>query len=298
MRHLIISVDPAKEDDVLRSAFAAGAGHVLRSSKQECAADGSSRTRTSLDVMLSAPRARRLINALSALPPGSWSVISVHPRSVFGGTTLFAETRPYPVAGLEMEDDLWEFAHVTTSLVMRVLLAGALVALVALGMVAGNLPVMLAGLLFLPYHHALIAVALAALRRRGALAGRAVVVFVLSTALLVIAGYLVAVVAGGPLGWHPQGGPVSALGIGAIVGAAAGFGSADDAGRRELIGLAATAHLSVLPVWAGLTLGLGTGDMAEMAAKATEFGLAVAALTVAAGAVLWIAGAAQGVPPE
>ena len=37
-----------------------------------------------------------------------------------------------------------------------------------------------------------------------------------------------------------------------VIGAAAGFGSVDDAGRRELIGLAATAHLAVYPIWFGL----------------------------------------------
>jgi len=40
--------------------------------------------------------------------------------------------------------------------------------------------------------------------------------------------------------------------ISAIVGVAAGLASIDDAGRRELIGLAAAAQIGIIPVWVGV----------------------------------------------
>jgi hypothetical protein len=41
------------------------------------------------------------------------------------------------------------------------------------------------------------------------------------------------------------------------VGIAAGLATADDVGRREMIGLAATAQIAIVPVWLGLGLVLG-----------------------------------------
>jgi hypothetical protein len=41
------------------------------------------------------------------------------------------------------------------------------------------------------------------------------------------------------------------------VGVAAGLATADDVGRREMIGLAATAQVAIVPTWLGLCLILG-----------------------------------------
>ncbi|HEV2763380.1 MAG TPA: hypothetical protein VGV38_10430, partial [Pyrinomonadaceae bacterium] len=41
------------------------------------------------------------------------------------------------------------------------------------------------------------------------------------------------------------------------VGIAAGLATADDVGRREMIGLAATAQIAILPVWFGIVAVFG-----------------------------------------
>jgi hypothetical protein len=45
--------------------------------------------------------------------------------------------------------------------------------------------------------------------------------------------------------------------ISCAVGVAAGLATVDDAGRREMIGLAATAQIAIIPAWIGLCLILG-----------------------------------------
>lgn len=244
-----------------------------------------------MEVHLPAPQARRFVDSLACLPDASWNIVSVKPRALRGGKPLREETRPYPVPGLEVEEDLWEFAHVTGSLVLRVLLAATLV---AHGMIEANLPVMIAGLLFLPYHHALLAIALGILRRHWTLAAQGAVVFGLTTVLIAVGGAAAALALGGEPGWTPEGSRASAFVIGAVVGLAVGLASSDDAGRRELIGLAATAHLSVLPIWGGFALVLGHGTAGEASAHAVEFGLAIAGVLGAAMLALLWAGAVTG----
>ncbi len=42
-----------------------------------------------------------------------------------------------------------------------------------------------------------------------------------------------------------------------MVGVAAGLATADDVGRREMIGLAATAQVAIIPVWFGICFVFG-----------------------------------------
>lgn len=286
MRHLRIAVDTAMADRAARLARAAGASALLRSTADHIAADGTVTRRTVLDLVLPAPATRGLLAALADLPPGAWTLTSTHPRAIVSHRDDTGETPPYPLPAREIALDLWAFSHVTPGLVIRVTLAAILV---AQGMLDGNLPVMIAGLLFLPYHHALIAIAFAAVNRQPRLLLHGATVFALTTLLIAATGTLTALAASGPPVWEPPGGLPGAIAIGAVVGAAAAVASADDAGRHELIGLAATAHLSVLPVWAGITA--VTGPAPAHAARAADFAAAVAALLLAAAAAFALTGA-------
>ena len=51
---------------------------------------------------------------------------------------------------------------------------------------------------------------------------------------------------------------VTGLLISLVVGVAAGLATSDDVGRREMIGLAATAQVAIVPTWFGLALVLGS----------------------------------------
>lgn len=79
----------------------------------------------------------------------------------------------------------------------------------------------------------------------------------MSTVLIFVAGACVALLTKPPIEFELKGSPLSGSVLAAIIGAAAALGSIDDAGRRELIGLAATAHISIYPAWFGLQMVFG-----------------------------------------
>ncbi len=73
--------------------------------------------------------------------------------------------------------------------------------------------------------------------------------------------------------------PLVSFGISAIVGVAAGLASADDAGRRYLIGVAAAVQYAVFPVWFGISLVLGFPDRAVTGQRLLD--LAINVVTIA-----------------
>ena len=66
-----------------------------------------------------------------------------------------------------------------------------------------------------------------------------------------------------------------------VIGAAAGLSTADDAGRRYLIGVAAAAQSGIFAVWAGFALVLGFPDRATTIARLLTLPLNVCAIGIA-----------------
>jgi len=108
---------------------------------------------------------------------------------------------------------------------------------------------MIGGLLFLPMLPMLLAIGFGAWSAQWKLVTQALITFTASILILVGGGMIVAALADPPLRYSEFSSvPVSLL-ISSVVGVAAGFSTIDDAGRRELIGLAAAAQIGVIPVW-------------------------------------------------
>ena len=72
-----------------------------------------------------------------------------------------------------------------------------------------------------------------------------------------LGGIVVALFTGPPLRFNEFSSLPVSLMISLIVGVAAGLATADDVGRREMIGLAATAQIAILPAWFGICFVLG-----------------------------------------
>lgn len=68
--------------------------------------------------------------------------------------------------------------------------------------------------------------------------------------------------------------------ISTAIGIAAGFAAMDDAGRRELIGLAATAHLAVYPAWFGMKFVFGFDPSDKPMDFVLAFGMDVVTITL------------------
>jgi hypothetical protein len=69
--------------------------------------------------------------------------------------------------------------------------------------------------------------------------------------------------------------PLLSFCISALIGVTAGLSSADDTGRRYLIGVAAAVQYAVFPVWFGIALVLGFPD-----ASTTESRLLTLAINI------------------
>lgn len=222
----------------------------------------SSRTVGTVDVVhveTNTPKAKAFIEALTAAnfyDPDKFSFTIRHPETIFASEAPEKETEPIIRPTVDVYEELWQFSKITRSLVLRILFSAMLV---AFGMKEGYLPLIIAGLLFLPYHHHLLGMALATSIKEWKFLGQTVLVFLVSTIIIVAGGFFIGLMTQPHIKFmeFSETPVMFSFLISILIGAAAGLGSVDDAGRRELIGLAATAHLAVYPLWFGLKFAFG-----------------------------------------
>ena len=107
-----------------------------------------------------------------------------------------------------------------------------------------------------------------------------------SIALGFVGGVVVAAVEGGPIGFQGFKGPLSSFAISAVIGVTAGLSSADDTGRRYLIGVAAAVQLAVFPVWLGVATVIGIPDYKLVVQHLLSFSINLVTVAVASVAAL------------
>lgn len=282
MRRVTVKTPRGEGPKVAELALGAGATAVSLRQVETLRPREPPVTHDVIEVETATPVAKAFLAALQEsefYDPAKYPMSIVHPRAVLGAEGARDETRPVVTPHIEVYEELWEFSHVTPSFVGRVLAAALLL---AYGMIEGLVPLMIAGLLFLPFHHQLLAIALGLWTREWRLATQGALALGVATALIVAGGGAVAAVTAPPLQFDEFGSPVSAFVIAVVVGVAAALASADDAGRRELIGLAATAHITVLPAWLGAALVFGEADATTTSERALSFAISVVTLIGAA----------------
>lgn len=285
MRILTIRVPAGQAMRVTQTAFASGIKQVSTHQVQQYCEGRPGVTQEVVEVETSTPLAGKFLQELACLKEfdkNTWVISGRHPRSLITQEDIRKETHPVVIPALEILEDLWLFSHVTASLVGRVFLSALLL---AYGMIELNLPVMIAGLLFLPYHHQMLATAFGACTRSWRLLAQALWSLLLSTAVIIAAAACVAYFTEPPLKFDQFGSLLSGFFIALIIGVAAALASTDDAGRRELIGLAATAHITVLPAWFGICLVFGFPEGRILTERLMAFGINVSTLIFAAIAV-------------
>lgn len=282
MRLVTIRAPEGQGQQVADLAFQAGIAEVSLSPAASLTAGGHSRIQDVVEFSTATPHAKAFIEALmtaSFYDPQHFRFTVRHPESIFASEPPEQETHPVVRPSTDVYEELWQFTKVTFSLTGRVFLASILL---AYGLVEDHLPLIIAGLLFLPYHHHMLGVALGAVLKEYRFLRQALLAFVLSTVLIGLAGACVALFLEPPVKFDEFGTPLSGALLALVIGAAAGLGSIDDAGRRELIGLAATAHIAVFPAWFGLRVVFGFDPSGEWTKHLLTFFLNVSALTLAA----------------
>jgi len=114
--------------------------------------------------------------------------------------------------------------------------------------------------------------------------------------LLILGGVLIAAVSSPPLKYDEFNSMLVGWLISLAVGVAAGLANTDDVGRREMIGLAATAQIAIIPVWFGICFVFGfpsTVNQDEITNRALGFGLNVLTIIFASLATYVLLGAAS-----
>src|SRR5262245_63304815 len=117
---------------------------------------------------------------------------------------------------------------------------------------------------------------------------------VVSVAISILAGMALAVAVGGPLQFDGFKSPLFSAVMSLVIGAAAGCSTADDTGRRYLIGVAAAAQSGVFAVWIGFALVLGFPDREATVARLFTLPLNICAIGVAARASYALMGLRRG----
>src|SRR6185436_3649279 len=190
-------------------------------------------------------------------------------------------TRPLVEPTVDIFEELWQFTQVTYGFVGRILIGAVLL---AYGLVEYRLLFMIAGLLFIPLLPLMLSVGFALWTRQWRLARQGLFSLTIAILLLATGGVIVGLLTDPPVRYAEFNSLLTGLLISCAVGIAAGLATADDAGRREMIGLAATAQIAIIPAWLGLCLVLGfpVTDATPPSRKLLSLVLNIAAIIAAA----------------
>jgi hypothetical protein len=291
MHEIRVTGPVGKSEALAQMALSVGAKHV---SVYSVFTYGPNQAHEVLSTELPTPQAKAFLDLLLSSPhfdSERYTITSRELRAILSQTHPRELTYPLTEPAVDVFEDLWQLTHITWSYIGRAVSAGFLL---AYGMVTNSSISIVVAALFLPFLPAILAISFGLWNSERALAWQGAKALTVSTAAAFITGAAVAYLSGGPLTYSEFKSPLVSLGIGCIIGAAAGLSSADDAGRRYLIGVAAAVQFAVIPAWFGIVWVLGLPDRHLLLERAGVFLLNLFAL----GAVATLMYAALGMRRE
>jgi hypothetical protein len=266
-------------------AFTAGIKNVSIREEQELSADGKRETKDAIDLSTSTPKGKRFIdNLLNAdfYNSQDYSISIRQPRAVISSENIREITRPLAEPVADIYQELWQFSHITIGFVGRFFIGASFL---AYGLIQNQTLMIIAGLLFLPILPTLMGISLSVLTGNLKLAGQGFLAFLAAMVILFLSGVAVASFNSPPLKYDE----FNPLYVGALISLAVGIAGAlantDDVGRRELIGLAATAQIAIVPVWFGIKTIFGFSadeGQSKLLERAASLSLSVTIIIVAA----------------
>jgi len=243
-----------------------------------------------ISVETSTPRAKEFVDALFSadwFDPKRYSITTRELRAIFSSEHVSEITRPMIEPALDVLEDLWQLNHVTPSYIAR---ATGAALLLAYGMFRNSAIAIVVAALFLPFLSQVLAIGFGLWAGDRHLAKQGLKALSLSTVVSVLGGAAVALLHGGELAFSEFQTPLVAFGISSVIGVAAGLSSADDAGRRYLIGVAAAVQYAVFPVWFGTCIVLGFPEGAVIAERVGTFAINIVTIAGAAAFVYALIG--------
>jgi hypothetical protein len=296
MRLVKITGPKGRGADIAKIAFECGISDVSIHTVEQHKPGVKPAMKEAVDMKVSTPEGRAVIEAVVRAPfynRDEYAIDIREPRSILKSTSVRDITRPVAPPIMDIDQELWQFSHVTYSFVLRVIIASLLL---AYGMIHDNPLLMIGGLVFLPLMPLVLGFGYGVLAREWKLVAQSAAAFVTATLLTIVAAAVVAMFAEPPMMFDKF--PPMAAGalFSLAVGIAAALATADDAGHRQLVGLAAASQLALVPAWLGISIVFGFSESA--AEKLTGFAFNTVCLVLGAAAVygvlLWRAQHVEG----
>jgi hypothetical protein len=283
MKQITVTAPKETALQVASVAFAVGISEVTISEKRVLNRDGSEVNKDSVEVDVGTPQAKAFIDKLTSEPFFTLEHFSIavrQPRALMSRQKLSSLTRPLVEPSVDLFEELWQFSQVTFGFVGRILI-GAL--LLAHGLVEYQLLFMIAGLLFIPLLPLMLSIGFGLWTRRWRLALQGVFSLVMAIVLLILGGVIVGLLSSPPVRYSEFSSLKTGFLMSCAVGVAAGLATADDVGRREMIGLAATAQVAIIPAWIGACwiLGFPIADGAGISSRLVGLVINIAAIVAA-----------------
>jgi hypothetical protein len=257
VRQITITAPAGTAQQIAEIAFSSGIARIAVSERRVLESNGSASVKDCVELDVSTPAAKSFLDRLTSQPfftRAEYSVAVRQPRALISREPLSALTVPLVEPTIDVFEELWQFSQVTYGFVARIFIGGLLL---AYGLVEFKLLFMIAGLLFIPLLPLMLSIGFGLWTRQWRLARQGLVSLVVALVLLVGAGLAVGLLTSPPVRYSEFNSLLTGVLVSIAVGVAAGLATADDVGRREMIGLAATAQVAIVPTWLGLCLILG-----------------------------------------
>jgi hypothetical protein len=276
MHEIRVTVPEGRAKDVAELALQAG---IKQATVYKVFAYGSNRTKEIVSAETSTPHGKKFADSVLTSPwfdSRECSITTRELRAVVADGHPREITQPMLEPPINVFEDLWQLNHLTVSYYARAI-AGA--GILAYGMVLNDPVTIVVAALFLPFLSQSIALSFGAWAGDWGLARQGLKALSVSTIASVLAGATLAWVHGAPMLFHGYLGPLPSFVISAIIGVTGGFITADDAGRRYLIGVAAAVQYGVFPVWLGFALVAGFPDYKTTCVRIATFFINAATIT-------------------
>jgi len=283
LRQVTVTAPEGKGSDVAEIAFSVGIRDVSLREIRALKSDNSERRKDHLEMETATHLAKAFVEKLSSssiFNTEEYSITIRQPRSIYSTRNIRSLTRPLVEPSSDLFQELWQFSQITFGFIGRIYIGAVLL---AFGLVDYRLLFMIAGLLFIPLLPLMLGIGFSLLTRQWRLLGQSFLALLTATLLMAAGGATVALFSEPPIRYVEANSLLTGFVISLAVGVAAGLATSDDVGRREMIGLAATAQVAIVPTWFGLAavLGLPANDSVSAKQRAMSLGINVAGIVVA-----------------
>jgi hypothetical protein len=257
LRQVTVTTPEGKGVEIAQIAFDVGISDVSISPVRLLKADHSEHIKDHVEVETATHLAKAFVERVttsSFFSCDHYTVTVRQPRSIISSQDLKTLTRPMVEPTSDLFQELWQFCQVTFGFVGRIYIGAVLL---AFGLIDDRLLFMIAGLLFIPLLPLMLGIGFSLWTKQWRLLLQASIALIVAVILLAAGGVTVALLSSPPLRFIESTSLLTGFVISLAVGVAAGLATSDDVGRREMIGLAATAQAAIVPAWFGITAVFG-----------------------------------------